>query len=87
MPPCPHHQGIVEVLDDHEARLREKTNQCILLIQKGDVMEERMKTVEAKVYSPLVVVAVIGLIGTCATVAGSVLSIILTATLKAHGLL
>ena len=48
-------------------------------------LEVRMEKVEAKVYSPTVVVAVLALIGTVVTVAGSILSIVVTAFLKAHG--
>lgn len=58
-----------------------------MLESKEENMETRLTAVEAKVYSPLVLVAVIGLIGTLATVVGSILSIMLTALLKSYGIL
>ena len=48
-------------------------------------METRLNAVEQKVYSPAVIVAVLGLVGTLAATAGGILSTILIVVAKAHG--
>lgn len=48
-------------------------------------MDSRLEAVEAKVYSPAVIVAVLGLVGTMAATAGGILSTILIIAAKAHG--
>ena len=53
--------------------------------QEQEYMNGRLTAVEGKVYSPAVMVAVIGLVGTAVTAAGSVLSVLLIAVLKSHG--
>lgn len=56
-----------------------------LIEQEQTSMIMRLNSLESKVYSPSVVVAVLGLVGTLITVAGSVISVILMAVLKSHG--
>lgn len=58
-----------------------------LIEQEQENMNTRLGAVESKVYSPAVMVAVIGLVGTIVTVAGSVLSVVLMAVLKSHGVM
>lgn len=56
-----------------------------LVEQEQEQMNTRLNVVESKVYSPSVVVAIIGLVGTAVTVTGSVLSVLLMAVMKSHG--
>lgn len=71
IPKCSEHQGICV----NFATLR----------QEVDTMDTRLEAVEQKVYSPAVVVAVLGLVGTFAATAGGILSTILIIAAKAHG--
>jgi len=48
-------------------------------------MEQRISKIEEKVYSPAVMVAVLGLVGTMAATAGGVLSTVLIIIAKTHG--
>lgn len=71
IPKCGEHQGICV----NFATMR----------QEVDTMESRLEAVEQKVYSPAVVVAILGLVGTFAATAGGILSTILIIAAKAHG--
>lgn len=69
-------------------KCREHQDMCVnyaTLRQEVDTMETRLDAVEQKVYSPAVIVAVLGLVGTMAATAGGVLSTILIIAAKAHG--
>lgn len=55
--------------------------------QEQEYMGKRIDVLEAKVYSPQTMVAIIGLVGTLVTVAGSLISVVLMAILKSHGVL
>jgi len=48
-------------------------------------MDMRISKIEEKVYSPAVMVAVLGLVGTLAATMGGVLSTILVIIAKTHG--
>jgi len=48
-------------------------------------MDARLTQVEAKVYSPTVIVAVFAFLGTCVSVAGSILSVFLISVAKSQG--
>ena len=43
--PCAHHEGICEILDDHEQRLRQKRDRIMKLEMKGEAMSEKMDTI------------------------------------------
>jgi hypothetical protein len=58
-----------------------------LVEQEQETMNTRLQAVEAKVYSPSVMVAVLGLIGTAVTAAGTILGVIAVALLKSHGVI
>ena len=55
--------------------------------QEQEYMQKRVDVLEAKVYSPSVMVAVITLVGTFVTAAGSVLAVVLIAVAKSHGVM
>jgi hypothetical protein len=45
MAPCPHHDGIREILDDHEARLRTKSDRIMRLELEAGHMSEKMDAI------------------------------------------
>lgn len=47
-PPCGHHGGIREILDDHEARLREKRDRLLRLEMEARHMRETMEALLAQ---------------------------------------
>jgi hypothetical protein len=53
--------------------------------QEQEYMNKRLECVEAKVYNPSTVVAVLGLVGTIVTAAGSIIAVVLIAVAKTHG--
>jgi hypothetical protein len=71
IPKCSKHEDIVVHVE--------------LLQAEVNVMQSRIEAVEAKVYSPAVIVAFFTLLGTCITAAGSVLGVLMIAFAKAHG--
>ncbi len=45
MAPCPHHEGIREILDDHEQRLRVKRDRVLKLESEAGHMSEKMDAI------------------------------------------
>jgi len=68
---CPWHEDHAVVLDR---------------LERGhDAMDKRVSTLEERSYSPAVIVAFLGLIGTAVTAAGGVLSAVLVLVAKSQG--
>ena len=68
---CPWHEDHAVILDR---------------LERGhDAMDRRVTTLESRSYSPAVIVAVLGLIGTVVTAAGGVLATVLVMAAKRQG--
>jgi hypothetical protein len=68
---CPYHEGHAIILDR---------------LERGhDAMDKRVSVLEERSYSPAVIVAFLGLIGTAVTAAGGVLSAVLVLVAKSQG--
>jgi len=74
--------------DQHEGKCATHEEHAVILdrLERGhDAMDKRITVLEERSYSPAVIVAVLGLIGTVVTAAGGVLATVLVMAAKSQG--